>query len=553
MQQNRAPISAFWADRDGRGDCKVLMLDTPAFGSAAVAAPHHLASEAGRAILAEGGNAIEAMVAMAATIAVVYPHMNGIGGDGFWLVHEPGGTMHGIEACGPAGSLATIERYRAKGYDSIPARGPGAALTVAGAVGGWRLALDLAASLGSRLPLRELLTDAVRHAREGYAVSLSESGSKPHELAELKAAPGFLNAFWPDGAAPKQGTQRKMVTLADTLQQLADAGLDDFYRGDVGREIAADLERIGAPIARADLERFHARTVTPLSLALPGLSVWNMPPPTQGLAALVILGLFERLGRVELDSFAHHHGLIEATKRALAIRDRHVTDPAHAKGDPSRFLDEAMLAREAALIDSRRAASWPVKQSHGDTIWMGAIDGKGLAVSYIQSIYWEYGSGCVLPATGIHWQNRGISFSLDKMAANPLMPGRKPFHTLNPAFARFDDGRILAYGSMGGDGQPQFQAQLLTRYRLGQSLAAAVDAPRWLFGRTWGSASTALKFESRFDPTLLERLDGAGHPVEETGEAYSEGFGHAGMLVKHPRGHVEAVHDPRSDGDSRGI
>ena len=144
-------------------------------------------------------------------------------------------------------------------------------------------------------------------------------------------------------------------------------------------------------------------------------------------------------------------------------------------------MSETALAREAALIDARRAAPWPVKQSHGDTVWMGAIDAKGLAVSYIQSIYWEYGSGCVLPATGIHWQNRGTSFSLDPAAVNPLQPGRKPFHTLNPALARFSDGRVLAYGSMGGDGQPQFQAQILTRYRLGQNLAEAVDAPRWLY------------------------------------------------------------------------
>ncbi len=553
MQQNRAPAGSIRPDGDARGDCKVLMLDTPVFASAAVAAPHRLASEAGRAILAEGGNAIEAMVAMAATVAVVYPHMNGIGGDGFWLVHEPGGRMHGIEACGPAGSLATIERYRARGYDGIPARGPEAALTVAGAVGGWRLALELAAALGGRLPARELLADAIRHAREGYAVSASECAGKPHELEALKAAPGFLGTFWPEGEAPKPGTQRRMDALAGTLQQLADAGLDDFYRGDVGREIAADLERLGAPVTRADLERYRARTVAPLSLALPGLTVWNLPPPTQGLAALLILGLFERLGRAGLDSFEHHHGLIEATKRALAIRDRHVTDPAHAAGDPLRFLGETALAREAAAIDAGRAAPWPVKQSHGDTVWMGAIDGRGLAVSYIQSVYWEYGSGCVLPATGIHWQNRGTSFSLDEAAANPLMPGRKPFHTLNPAFARFDDGRILAYGAMGGDGQPQFQAQILTRYRLGQSLAAAVDAPRWLFGRTWGSASTALRVESRFDPGLLERLDAAGHPVEDSGAAYSEGFGHAGMLVKQARGPVEAVHDPRSDGDARGI
>ncbi|WP_420102633.1 gamma-glutamyltransferase, partial [Bosea sp. (in: a-proteobacteria)] len=226
------------------------MRDTPVFGSAAVAAPHVLASEAGRAILAEGGNAIEAMVAMAATIAVVYPHMNGIGGDGFWLVQEPNGKRHGIEACGPAGSLATIERYRRQGHDTIPARGPDAALTVAGAVGGWRLALDLAKALGGRIPLRELLLDAIGHAREGYAVSPSEAGNRPNERDALKAAPGFLAAFWPEGQAPKAGSLRRATALADTLAHLADAGLDDFYRGDIGREIAADLERIGAPVTR---------------------------------------------------------------------------------------------------------------------------------------------------------------------------------------------------------------------------------------------------------------------------------------------------------------
>jgi len=528
------------------------MIDTPVFGAAAAAAPHHLASEAGRAVLAEGGNAIEAMVAMAASIAVVYPHMNAIGGDGFWLVHEPGGRVHAIEACGPAGSLATIARYRDKGQDAIPSRGPDSAVTVAGAIGGWQAALALSANLGGRIPLKDLLADAIRHCSEGYEISPSELRTWPQEVEAVKQAVGFSEFFWPGGEQPKAGARRRPEALGATFRQLADAGLGDFYRGDVGREIAADLERIGAPVTRSDLEAFEARLVQPLQVKLPGLTAYNFAPPTQGVASLLILGIFEKLGIARAEGFDHHHGLVEATKRAFAIRDRIVTDPAFAKVDPASVLTEEVFAREAAAIDKRRAAPWPFRTGDGDTVWMGAIDGSGLAVSYIQSIYWEYGSGCILPATGINWQNRGVSFSLDPKALNPLQPGRKPFHTLNPALARFDDGRVMSYGAMGGDGQPQFQAQILSRYRFGQSPAEAVDAPRWLFGRTWGAGSISLKLESRFDPMLLARLTGAGHPVEEYSEAYSDQFGHAGMLVKHPKGHVEATHDPRSDGDARG-
>lgn len=532
---------------------KGLMIDTPVFGAAAVAAPHTLASEAGRAVLAEGGNAVEAMVAMAATISVVYPHMNAIGGDGFWLVREPGGRMHGIEACGPAGSLATIARYRDAGHDKIPARGPDAALTVAGAIGGWQQALSLSSTLGGRMPVRDLLADAIRHCTDGYAISDSELRTWPQEVDATKAAPGFSSFFWPEGKQPKAGDRRKPEALGATFSQLAAAGLDDFYRGDVGREIAADLAAMGAPVTRKDIEAFHARFVEPLAIKLGGMSVYNMPPPTQGLASLLILGIFEKLGVARAESFEHVHGIVEATKRAFAIRDRHVTDPARLTADPASFLTDTVFAREAAAIDRRRAAPWPPKDGKGDTIWMGAIDGSGLAVSYIQSIYWEYGSGCILPRTGINWQNRGLSFSLDPKAVNPLEPGRKPFHTLNPALASFDDGRVMSYGAMGGDGQPQFQAQILTRYLYGQNPATAVDAPRWLFGRTWGAGSISLKLESRFDPMLLARLTAAGHPVEEYSEGYSDQFGHAGMLVKHKAGHVEATHDPRSDGDARGL
>jgi gamma-glutamyltranspeptidase len=532
------------------------MSDTPVFASAAVAAPHRLAAQAGQHILAQGGNAIEAMTAMAATIAVVYPHMNGIGGDGFWLVRERGGRVRGIEACGPAGRNATIQRYRAQGYEVLPSRGPDAALTVAGAIGGWRLALDLAKALGGRLPLDTLLADAIRHARDGVAVSPSEARYVPKELDTLHDQPHFAQTFLDGGKPFAAGAIRRLPALAATLEQLAHAGLDDFYKGDLGREIAADLDRLGTPVTRADLEAYAPRERAPLSIRRRDATLYNFPPPTQGIAALLILGIFDRLRIARPETTAHYHGLIEATKRAFAIRDRIVTDYDRLAVDPTSFLTPERLDREAAQIDMRRAASVPLRNpGEGDTVWMGAIDRDGLAVSYIQSIYWEYGSGIVLPKTGIHWQNRGTSFSLDATAVNPLEPGRRPFHTLIPALACFDDGRVMSYGSMGGDGQPQFQSQIFARYAdYGMSPADAVDAPRLLYGRTWGAESLTVKVEDRFDPACVAELRSLGHAIEELGGAYIDTLGHAGMLIRDPRnGSVAAVHDPRSDGGAEGL
>ena len=205
---------------------------------------------------------------------------------------------------------------------------------------------------------------------------------------------------------------------------------------------------------------------------------------------------------------------------------------------------EAVLDREAARIDMGRAAPFPLpRAAEGDTIWMGAIDGAGLAVSYIQSVFWEFGSGCVLPETGIHWHNRGMAFSLDPTSRNPLVPGRRPFHTLNPALAVFRDGRVAPYGAMGGEGQAQFQSQIFTRYAdFGMSPAEAIDAPRWLLGRAWRAPAPTLKVEDRFDPALIRVLAGLGHDVEELGRPYANTLGHAGLLVRHPRGRIEAAH-----------
>jgi len=513
-----------------------------------VVAPHSAAAEAGANILRAGGNAIEAIIAAAATIAVVYPHMNAIGGDAFMLVAERGRPPKGIDACGAAGSLATIQRYHAKGYDVIPPRGADAALTVAGAVSGWQLASEVAESVGGRIPRRDLLEDAIRRAKEGITVSRSQAAMAAENLDELKPVPGFAGQFLVEGKAPEAGGLMRFERLADTLDQLAQAGFMDFYRGDVAAEIAADLEAVESPVTREDLRAHEAKLRTPLALRLDDATVYNMPAPTQGLASLLILGLFDRLGVKRGESFEHVHGLIEATKRAFAVRDREISDPAHA-GDPAPYLQAGWLDAEAEQISRNRAADWGPRGDKGDTVWMGAIDRNGLAVSFIQSIFWEYGSGVVLPRTGILWQNRGTSFSLDRRARNPLEPGRKPFHTLNPPLAVFDDGRIMTYGSMGGDGQPQFQAALFTRYaRFGMDLGEAIDSPRWRLGRNWGEETASLVLENRFDPDLVSALEKAGHSLSVFDRPYDDGLGHAGAIVRRADGRLLGASDPRSDG-----
>jgi gamma-glutamyltranspeptidase len=531
----------------------MIDLHTAGHRRGVVCAPHAAAAEAGRAILGEGGNALEAMVAMAASIAAVYPHMNHLGGDGFWLVREPNRRVRAIMAAGPAGSLATPKLYRQ--HETIPSRGPLAALTVPGAVGGWMLAIEAARAVGGRgLPLDLLLHAAIGQARDGYMVTKSQARLTTEKLGELKSVPGFADTFLVDGKPPEAGTTLKQSALFFTLDHIARAGLDDFYRGDVGREIAADLEKIGSPVTREDLKSYHASIADPLSVKLNAGTVYNTPPPTQGLASLIILALYQRLNVREAEGFEFAHGIVESTKRAFRVRDRVVTDPVRVPQPPAQFLEERFLDVEARTIGRRRAAQWPTRPGEGDTIWMGAADSSGLAVSYIQSLYWEFGSGCVLPKTGVLMQNRGSSFSLDPKALSALAPGRLPFHTLNPALAVLNDGRVIAYGTMGGDGQPQSQAMIFARHVLhGQPLAKAIDAPRWLLGRTWGSTHTNLRMESRFDGHLVEQLMSAGHDVEVLTDAYSDTMGHAGAVVIHPNGMLEGAHDPRADGGAAGI
>jgi len=510
-----------------------------------VTAPHHLAAQSGLGVLEDDGTAVEACVAVAATLGSVYPHMTGIGGDGFWLIAEPDGRICAVDACGASGRNVAPRIYA--GHAMIPWRGPLAANTVAGTVSGWSKAR--AYDTGS-LSLSRLLRDAIHHAEEGVPVTRSGAEFAKSKGPELRGQRGaYATIFEAQGRPVEEGEILRQPALGSTLRKLAVDGLESFYRGAVARAIATDLVALGSPLTAEDLASHEARVSSPLSASISGARLYNMPPPTQGLASLLILALFDRLEADEADGFAHIHGLVETTKRAFLVRDSHVGDPAYMTIDPQALLDDKRaLDAMVAEISSARAAPWPHPSAPGDTTWFGAADQRGQVVSCIQSTYFEFGSGVVLPKTGIIWQNRGVSFRLTEAGWNALRPGRKPFTTLNPALARFDDGRIMAYGTMGGEGQPQTQAAVFTRYaRFGVPLQEAITAPRWLLGKTWGEETSSLKLESRFDPALIQALAEAGHDVEVVAP-FTSMMGHAGAIVRHPSGVLEGATDPRSDG-----
>ena len=523
---------------------------TPDFRNGIAVAPHAAAAEAAAHILREGGNAIEAMVAAAATIAVVYPHMTAIGGDAFWLIHDPGRAPIAIDACGAAAKAATIEFYHQQGHHSIPMRGPLAANTVAGTISGWDAALEVSKSWRGKMPLTMLLSDAIVRAREGIVVTSSQFNNTSNKLVELQAVPGFAEGFLINGAAPATGSRFALPRLANTLDYLGKAGLQDFYRGDISQSIAKDLANIGSPITREDLNAHEALYREPLTIRHSLGDLYNMTPPTQGVVSLLILAILDKIGLKGLDPLGaeYVHLCVEATKQAFAIRDKYVTDPAHMNVHAQSLLDDDIVSALAMKVKRDRAAPWGKNSKPGDTIWMGVIDKEGRAVSFIQSIYHEFGSGVVLQESGVNWQNRGASFSLDPKALLALKPRKKPFHTLNPALALFNDGRVMPYGTMGGDGQPQTQCAVFTRVGVfGMSLQEAITAPRWLLGRTWGNPSDTLKLESRLDASVFEGLRARGHVVEKLGE-FDESVGHAGAVVRARDGGMTGGFDPRSDG-----
>jgi gamma-glutamyltranspeptidase len=516
-----------------------------------VTAPHALAAESGARILAEGGNAVEAALAIAATLTVVYPHMTGLGGDSFWLIAEPGRRPLTIDGAGRAGAQVSPSLYQNLGLSEIPWRGPLAANTVAGAVSAWDAAWEISQQWGGRSTLSRVFSDAMALAEHGMRVTAGHADAANRFRAALEPVPGFRTLHFIAGAPPIAGDVLKQPALGRSFSLLARDGLSSCYRGPLARQIAAELLRAGVPLHAADLAEQRATVSHPLQLALPVAELFNCGAPTQGLASLMILGIFSRLPFAPCDTFGHVHGIVECTKLAFAIRDREIghRDDSSPLQD---YLASAELERLAARVDPKHAAPWS-SGGGGDTAWFGVIDAAGRAVSAIQSLYFEFGSGVGLTDSGFVWQNRGCAFRLTNEGPNVLAPGRKPFHTLNPAFARFRDGRTMVYGAMGGDGQPQTQAALFTRYAFyGQDLQEAISAPRWLLGKTWGESRSALRLESRFPSQLLADLSAAGHPVERV-TAYDQTMGHAGAIVYSADRGFQGASDPRSDGAAMGV
>lgn len=511
----------------------------------AFTAPHHKATEVGKQILEQGGTAAEAMVAAASMIAVQYPHMNSIGGDGFWLISKPGEAPVAIDACGAAALSIVPDHYRALGTE-LPEKGGEASITMAGTVAGWQKALEID---GGKLPLSTLLQPSIDAARNGIEVTQSLVDASVKTFERLKDEAEFSRLFLDNGETLKLGATVVNPALAKTLERLAEVGLDDFYRGEIAEVAAKELQEAGSPLTIEDFHQHQALVTTPLNVETSKGQLYNLGAPTQGLASLLILAIYDRLASQANSELDHIHLLVEATKQAFIIRDKVVTDERYLSKPLQEYLDESVVAECAQRISLTQAQPWPYQAKPGDTIWMGATDQYGTMVSFIQSVYWEFGSGVVLPSTGIMWNVRGKSFSLDSEHHNALVPGKKPFHTLNPAYAELKDGRRIVYGTMGGEGQPQTQACLFSRHIYqNMSLQQAVSMPRWLLGRTWGDATNNLRLEEDLYSEYGQTLTQMGHQVTQV-ENLSELMGHAGAITLDQQGQADATSDPRSDGD----
>ncbi|HEV8307267.1 MAG TPA: gamma-glutamyltransferase, partial [Methylomirabilota bacterium] len=521
-----------------------------------VTSPHSLASAAGVATLRGGGSAVDAAITASAVLSVVYPHMTSVGGDAFWLLYDAARReVRFLNAAGRAPAAATIEAYRARGLTEIPHRGWLSVANAPGLVAGWVMAHQ---AYGRR-PLVELLTPAVEYARDGFPVTARLTRWIARTQDVLAAVPETAAIFLPAGMPPQPGQRLRVPDLARTLETIGAAGRAGFYEGAVAQEIARASRAGGGFLDAADLAATRAEWGTPLRGTYRGVTLYETPPPTQGFAALLMLGIVadDDLARLGSQSADYVHLLVEAKKVAFADRNRYLADPDAASVPTARLTDPAYARQRRTLIRADRAQAWdqvPAGSLAGDTVYLAAVDGEGNAVSLIQSLYFGFGSGVVAGRTGVLLQNRGAYFSLEPAHPNALAPGKQPAHTLMASLAFEGDRLRWVFGCMGADGQPQIHVQVYSALiDFGLDLQQAIEAPRWLAGRfVLGDPRERLNLESRFPEATIADLEARGHHVTRW-EPWAELAGHAhGIEVQPGTGTRMGAADPRSDGAAIG-
>lgn len=514
-----------------------------------VASAHPLATLAGLDVLRAGGTAADAAVATNAVLAVTQSNNCGLGGDLVGLYYEAAGRrVRFLNGAGRSGSRAGLEELRRRGLDQLPTIGP-ATVSVPGCVRAWAMLLERFGTL----PLARLLEPAIQHAARGFPITSIVSQAIA-EMASINPDPEWRRVFLPGGRAPALGELFVQPDLARTLRELATEGPDLFYSGRVGRAIAARMEADGF-LTPDDLAGHQGEWGDPIATTYRGAAILQTPPPTQGVAALLAFNLLEGfpVGRLRQHSAEHVHLLIEMLKLAYADRDRWIGDPGHARVPVDALLDKAYAAKRREQFDPKKAGAYSWGEPEGDTTGFVIADAAGNVISATQSLFNAFGSGVVLPGTGVVLHNRGRHFTVDPSHPAVFGPGKRPFHTLIASIVTRDERPWAGFATMGGNGQAMFHVQVLTNLLdYGQDIQEAIERPRFIIGAFLpGDAADAIHVENRVGPRVLSDLGKKGHNIKAADPLfYRTGHGH-GVVLRD--GTLMGGADPRGDGLAIGL